>query len=134
KPSDLPKAYNLATAYIPPIIKCRNMRKELDLYISRQAYAVGRYALAHVVQALPGWIPSIVGVGLRSIVYRSILHMEGMAAIEDSVRIRFADQVRLGRAASLDHGVSLHACPAGISIGAESFVMKNAILHVYNFR
>jgi acetyltransferase-like isoleucine patch superfamily enzyme len=110
------------------------MRKELDLYISRQASSVGRYAWEQLVQALAGWIPSIVGVGLRSIVYRSILHMEGMAAIEDSVRIRFADQVRLGRGAYLDHGVYLHACPAGISIGAESFVMKNAILHVYNFR
>jgi acetyltransferase-like isoleucine patch superfamily enzyme len=40
----------------------------------------------------------------------------------------------LGRGAYLDHGVYLHACPAGIWIGAESFVMKNAILHVYNFR
>jgi acetyltransferase-like isoleucine patch superfamily enzyme len=110
------------------------MRKELDLYISRQASSVGRYAWEQLVQALAGWVPSIVGVGLRSIVYRSILHMEGMAAIEDSVRIRFADQVRLGRGAYLDHGVYLHACPAGISIGAESFVMKNAILHVYNFR
>jgi acetyltransferase-like isoleucine patch superfamily enzyme len=110
------------------------MRKELDLYISRQASSAGRYAWEQLIQALAGWIPTIVGVGLRSIVYRSILHMEGMAAIEDGVRIRFADQVRLGRGAYLDHGVYLHACPAGICIGAESFVMKNAILHVYNFR
>lgn len=50
------------------------------------------------------------------------------------VRIRFADNVRLGRGVYLDHGVYLHACPGGISIGRESYVMKNAILHVYNFR
>jgi acetyltransferase-like isoleucine patch superfamily enzyme len=50
------------------------------------------------------------------------------------VRIRFADNVRLGRGVYLDHGVYLHACPGGISIGADSLVMKNAILHVYNFR
>jgi acetyltransferase-like isoleucine patch superfamily enzyme len=42
--------------------------------------------------------------------------------------------VRLGRGVYLDHGVYLHACPGGISIGADSLVMKNAILHVYNFR
>jgi acetyltransferase-like isoleucine patch superfamily enzyme len=68
------------------------------------------------------------------VLYRAILHTEGMAAIEDGVRIRFAGNVRLGRGAYLDHGVYLHACPAGIWIGDESFVMKNAILHVYNFR
>ncbi len=75
-----------------------------------------------------------LGVGLRSVAYRSILHAEGSVAIEDGVRIRFASNVWLGRGAYLDHGVYLHACPSGIRIGAESFVMKNAILHVYNFR
>ncbi len=55
-------------------------------------------------------------------------------AIEDGVRIQFANNVRLGRGVYLDHGVYLHACPAGITIGAETFVMKNAIMHVYNFR
>jgi len=63
-----------------------------------------------------------------------MLRMDGVAAIEDGVRIRFADNVRLGRGVYLDHGVYLHACPGGISIGADSLVMKNAILHVYNFR
>jgi acetyltransferase-like isoleucine patch superfamily enzyme len=62
------------------------------------------------------------------------MQMDGMAAIEDGVRIRFASNVRLGRGAYLDHGAYLHACPGGISIGPESLVMKNAILHVYNFR
>lgn len=110
------------------------MIAQLQLYIARQAASLGRYVWEQVVQAALGWVPSVVGIGLRTIAYRSILHMDGAAAIEDSVRIRFANNVRLGRGAYLDHGVYLHACPAGISIGAESFVMKNAILHVYNFR
>jgi acetyltransferase-like isoleucine patch superfamily enzyme len=79
-------------------------------------------------------VPSILGVGLRAVVYRGILRAEGTVAIEDGVRIRFASNIRLGRGVYLDHGVYLHACPSGIQIGAESFVMKNAILHVYNFR
>jgi acetyltransferase-like isoleucine patch superfamily enzyme len=110
------------------------MRTQLQLYLSRQAASPARYVLEQVVQSLVGWVPSIVGVGLRAVLYRSILRAEGMAAIEDGVRIRFAGNVRLGRGAYLDHGVYLHACPSGISIGAETFVMKNAILHVYNFR
>jgi acetyltransferase-like isoleucine patch superfamily enzyme len=110
------------------------MLAQLQLYTSRQASSFGRYLWEHLLQTCIGWIPSIVGIAARGILYRSILHMEGMAAIEDGVRIKFADHVRLGRGAYLDHGSYLHACPAGITIGDESFVMKNAILHVYNFR
>jgi acetyltransferase-like isoleucine patch superfamily enzyme len=109
-------------------------RSQLQLYISRQAASPGRYLWEQLVEAAVGWVPSVVGVGLRSVVYRSILHADGAAAIEDGVRIRFAGNVWLGRGVYLDHGVYLHACPAGIRIGPETFVMKNAILHVYNFR
>lgn len=110
------------------------MREQLSLYLSRQATSLPRYVLEQLAQATLGWVPGIVGVGLRALVYRSMLQMDGVAAIEDGVRLRFADNVRLGKGAYLDNGVYLHACPGGISIGAGSMVMKNAILHVYNFR
>lgn len=110
------------------------MREQLRLYLSRQATSLPRYIVEQVVQAALGWVPGIVGIGLRGVAYRAILHMDGMAAIEDGVRIRFADNVRLAHGVYLDHGTYLHACPNGISIGPGSLVMKNAILHVYNFR
>ncbi len=81
-----------------------------------------------------GWIPTIIGVGLRGVFYRLILKMDGVAAIESRVRIRFADQIRLGHGVYIDEGAYLHACPNGIEIGAGSIVMHGAILHVYNFR
>lgn len=110
------------------------MRDQLSLYLARQATSLPRYVGEQLAQALLGWLPGIVGIAARGVAYKGILRMEGLAAIEDGVRIRFADQVRLGKGAYLDHGVYLHACPGGISIGAGSLVMKNAILHVYNFR
>lgn len=111
------------------------MLSQLQLYMSRQAGSIGRYIAEQIVLSLFGWIPSVVGIALRTIAYRAILRIEGgAAAIEDGVRLRFAGNIRLGRGAYLDHGVYLHACPAGITIGPESYVMKNAILHVYNFR
>jgi acetyltransferase-like isoleucine patch superfamily enzyme len=84
--------------------------------------------------ALCGWIPTVIGIGVRAVLYRLILSTQGLAAIENGVRIRFANQVRLGRSVYLDHGVYLHACPGGIEIGDNSFVMHGAVLHVYNFR
>lgn len=60
--------------------------------------------------------------------------MDGLAAIENNVRLRFASNIRLGKNVYLDQGTYLHACPNGIEIGDDTIVMHGAILHVYNFR
>lgn len=83
---------------------------------------------------LLGWVPTVLGIGIRAVAYRLILRMDGVAAIENGVRLRFASLIRLGRHAYLDQGVYLHACPGGITIGDRSLVMHGAVLHVYNFR
>ncbi len=106
----------------------------LRLYLSRQASSLPRYVLEQTVMFLAGWAPTIFGIGLRALLYRLILRMDGIAAIETGVRIRFADRVRLGRNVYLDQDVYLHACPDGIRIGDNSYIMHGAILHVYNFR
>jgi len=110
------------------------MKDLLQLYLSRQAATLPRYAWEQTIQALFGSIPSILGVGIRALAYRAILKMDGMAAIENRVRLAFASNIRLARGAYLDHGVYIHATPGGVSIGEGSYVMHNAVLHVYNFR
>lgn len=106
----------------------------LRLYLSRQADGLGRYLLEQSLYFFVGWIPTLVGVGIRGVLYRLILQMDGLAAIEDQVRLRFANHIRLERGVYLDKGVYLHACPNGIDIGEDSIVMHGAVLHVYNFR
>ncbi|MGQ9502985.1 MAG: acyltransferase [Anaerolineae bacterium] len=106
----------------------------LCLYTRRQAASPGRYILEQLVTGLVGWVPTVLGVALRALLYRLILHMDGVAAIEDGVRIRYASHIRLGMGVYIDHGVYLHACPGGITIGEGSFIMHHAELHVYNFR
>ncbi len=109
-------------------------RHALSLYISRQASSLGRYVWEQCFLTLFGWVPTVLGIALRGLAYRLILTMEGTAAIERGVRMRFADHIRLGNGAYLDEGVYLHACPGGISIGENTLVMHHAVLHVYNFR
>ncbi len=106
----------------------------LKLYLSRQAANLWRYLLEQVLFFTLGWVPTIVGIGLRGLFYRLILKMDGLAAIESGVRLRYASLIRLGQGSYLDQGVYLHACPSGISIGTNSIVMHGAVLHVYNFR
>jgi len=106
----------------------------LLLYVSRQAANPARYVLEQGVLALFGWIPSVVGIGIRALAYRLILSMHGSAAVESRVRLRFASNITLGDGAYLDEAVYIHACPHGVRIGSNTLVMHGSILHVYNFR
>lgn len=106
----------------------------LRLYLERQASSIARYIYEQTILFLFGWIPTLLGIGLRGLFYRLILKMDGWAAIESRVRIRFADRIKLGHGVYIDEGVYLHACPQGIEIGPGTIVMHGAILHVYNFR
>lgn len=110
------------------------MLKNIRLYLDRQASSILRYLFEQTFLVFLGWIPTVVGIGLRGLFYRFILHMDGLAAIETNVRLRFADHIKLGPGVYIDHGAYLHACPRGIDIGAGTIVMHGAILHVYNFR
>ena len=104
------------------------------LYLSRQADGLFRYFIEQALYFLFGWMPTIVGIGVRAIFYRLILHMNGWAAIENNVRLRYANHIYLKNGVYLDQNVYLHATPTGISIGENSIVMNGAVLHVYNFR
>lgn len=106
----------------------------LHLYINRQATSAGQYALEQVLFLLFAWVPTVVGIALRALAYRLVLKMDGIAAIENNVRLRYANLIKLGRNVYIDHGCYLHACPGGISLGDNTFVMHGAVLHVYNFR
>ena len=114
----------------PSLTEGRGLRR----YLSWQASSLGRYGWEQLVLTLFGWIPTVIGIGLRALAYRLVMRLEGLVAIERGVRIRFAGQVRLGRGVYLDEGVYLHACPGGIEIDEHTMVMHHAELHVYNFR
>lgn len=110
------------------------MLENIQLYLNRQASSIWRYILEQSFYLLFGWIPTIIGIGLRGILYRVIIKMDGPAAIENRVRLRFASFIRLGYGVYLDQNTYLHACPNGIQLGDHSIVMHGAVLHVYNFR
>ncbi len=110
------------------------MQEKIRYYLAGQATSLGAYLLEQIIYTIFGWIPSIIGLGLRGIFYKLVLHAEGLPAIEHGVRLVQGPNIRLGRGAYLDHGVYLHATPSGITIGANSFIMHGCVLHVFNFR
>jgi acetyltransferase-like isoleucine patch superfamily enzyme len=110
------------------------LRSQMTLYLNRQAASPGRYVLEQTLQALLGWIPTPAGLALRGVFYRLMLKMDGVVAIEKNVRLRFASNIHLGRGSYIDESVYIHACPGGVTIGENTYVMHGAVLHVYNFR
>lgn len=106
----------------------------VEMYIHRQATSVPRYLLEQALQGLVGWVPSLLGIGLRALFYRSLLDMQGWAAIEHGVRLCFMKYIHLGHRSYIGHGVYIHACPDGVWIGPGTVVMPGAVLHVFNFR
>jgi acetyltransferase-like isoleucine patch superfamily enzyme len=109
-------------------------RDHLVYYINSQSDSVGRYLCEQLLMALVGWIPSLLGIGLRSIFYRQILHAKKLPLIESGVRLAHPGNIRLGEGVYLDNRVYLHASPSGIEIGDYSTIMHGSILHVFNFR
>jgi len=106
----------------------------LRYYIGGQSTSVGAYLLEQFLFFGLAWMPSLLGIGLRALAYKLILKSKGLPAIESNVRIAQARNVTLGTNVYLDHGVYLHACPQGIHIGDDVFIMHQTELHVYNFR
>ncbi len=107
------------------------MLKNIRLYLDRQASSLLRYLYEQTFLVFLGWIPTVVGIALRGVLYRFILQMDGLAAIENNVRLRFTDHIKLGNGVYIDQGAYLHACPRGIEIGAGTIVMHGAV-HVFN--
>ena len=64
-----------------------------------------------LIYALFSWIPTVVGIGLRGVFYRLILRMDGWSAIENRVRLRYANYITLSNGVYLDQNTYLHACP-----------------------
>jgi len=112
----------------------RRFRDSLGFYVRAHSTSPGAYILEQLTYALCSWIPGLPGVAVRGLAYRLILRSRGWAAIEPGVRICQPRNVTLHDGVYLDQGVYLHACPQGIEIGENTYVMHHAELHVYNFR
>jgi acetyltransferase-like isoleucine patch superfamily enzyme len=118
----------------PDAAQAAATRGRLRYYLDGQSTSVPRYLLEQTLFLFLRGVPGIVGIGLRALAYRLILKSAGPPLVEDSVRLCLPANIRLGRNVYLDHGTYLHACPHGITIADDTFIMHRTELHVYNFR
>jgi acetyltransferase-like isoleucine patch superfamily enzyme len=107
---------------------------DLRFYLRSKTRSLPRYLLSETLQALVGWVPGVVGIALRAVLYKPVLRSAGLPAIEDHVRINRPEDITLGRGVYIDHGVYLHGAPGGLEIGEKSWIMTGCRLHVFNYR
>lgn len=110
------------------------MLRELKYYLKSQSTSLPRYILEQTVMSLLGGLPSLVGVGLRSVAYKALLKADGLPIIEHNVRLLCPANIRLGKQVYLDSQVYLNALPGGITIGDGTSLMHGTIFHVFNYR
>jgi acetyltransferase-like isoleucine patch superfamily enzyme len=111
-----------------------NVAGAVRFYLHAKTRSLPHYILSETLQGLLGWVPGVVGIGLRGALYKSVLRSDGMPAIEDHVRLNRPEDIRLGRGVYIDHGVYLHGAPGGLEIGDRSWIMAGCRLHVFNYR
>jgi acetyltransferase-like isoleucine patch superfamily enzyme len=110
------------------------MLKRLKLYFSIESSNFFHYWFEQLFFFLFGWIPSLIGIIIRSFFYRFLLQSKGKFFIQTGVILKQPRNITLHDGVYLDNRVYIHATPHGIEIGANTRVMLNAELHVYNFR
>lgn len=111
-----------------------NAFSALRFYVRSKTSRPVRYLVAEALQGLLGWVPSVIGIGLRGVAYKLVLKSEGVVAIEDHVRLCRIEDITIGRGVYLDHAVYLHAAPGGLSLGDHCWIMAGCRLHVFNYR
>jgi acetyltransferase-like isoleucine patch superfamily enzyme len=110
------------------------MLKNLKIFFAVESSGFFRYWLEQSVFLVFGWVPSIVGITLRLFFYRLLLQARGKFVIQPGVLLKQPHNITLYDGVYIDHRVYIHATPNGVEIGANTRVMYNAELHVYNFR
>ena len=106
----------------------------LGLYVSASSGGFLAYWAEELLTLACGWVPTLIGIGLRAVLYRLLIRGSGWFAAEAGVRIRGMKFIRIEDGVYLDQGVYLHGRPGGLLLGAGTRVMSGAVLHVYNFR
>ena len=99
-----------------------------------ESTSIFRYCFEQTIFTLFAWVPSLIGIVLRSLIYRILIKINGQVIIQSGVIIKRARDITLHNGVYLDHGVYLHAMPNGIEIGSRSRIMFNTEVHVFNFR
>ena len=108
-----------------------DVKRLLRIYLASKTGSPWHYVAGETLQALLGWIPSLVGIGIRGIAYQLFLRAESIPAIEDHVRLSRTEDITLGRSVFIDYGCYLHGGPGELRIGSHSWIMDDSTVLDY---
>jgi len=101
-------------------------------YIQTRASGARRYLLERGIQLLCSWVPGPVGLVIRALLYRPLLHRGSkLGFIESNVDLLYMDSILLHNGVYIDKYCRIHASKAEIVLGRNNRVMKGAYVCSY---
>jgi acetyltransferase-like isoleucine patch superfamily enzyme len=111
----------------------RGLVDNLNLYFYVNSSSVLRYCVEQIIFLFLSWIPSMVGIALRAIVYKLIINSKGLAVIEEGVCFKRPKDIHLQSGVYIGQGCHIYGTPAGLHIGPHTRITHNAYLNVCNY-
>jgi len=110
------------------------LRQKLALYARTITTHPARLPLEQLVFLVASWVPTAVGVGLRSLLYPLVVRSQWPLIVEKNVTLHRPGAITLGRNVFLGENVYLLAGGRGIAIGDYSEILPNVVLMIRDYR
>jgi acetyltransferase-like isoleucine patch superfamily enzyme len=101
-------------------------------YVNSRADGIGRYICERSAHLLFSWVPGPLGMMIRSLLYKPLLHVDAARPyIESNTELFQMNSIRFGKNVYIDKQCRLHASRATIELGNNNRVSKGAYLCSY---
>jgi acetyltransferase-like isoleucine patch superfamily enzyme len=120
--------------HLPTGLERLGFRDKLALYGKTLSTSPYRLLVEQLVFLLASWVPTVVGVGLRQLLYPLVMRAGFPVLIEKNVTIHRPGALRLGRNVFLAENVYLLAGGEGITIGDYTEVLPNCAIMIRDYR
>ena len=102
------------------------------MYINSRAQGINRYIAESGVHLLFSWFPGPLGMMIRSIFYKPLLHSNSKGPYAEANSEFFhMDSIRFGKSVYIDKLCRIHASRATIELGDNNRVMRGSYLSTY---
>jgi acetyltransferase-like isoleucine patch superfamily enzyme len=107
---------------------------KLSLYLRTVSTSGPRLLLEQAIFLLASWVPTVVGVGLRALLYPLIVRARWPLVTEKNVTLHRPGRMRFGANVYLSENVYILAGGDGVEIGDYSELLPNVVLMIRDYR
>lgn len=108
--------------------------KIIKEFINTKSTSFGRFIAEQILFLFLQNIPSVFGMVMRGILYRSILKTSGLVGIEEYVQITHAKNIEIGRNVFIGKNSFIGGSDGGIVLGDNTCLVGNCYVNGFNYQ